>query len=105
MQLDRFNTVVDSQVEYGLNVLKEKGSEYALGEDRLEHFKDAATEQGVTPKQALWGMLSKHLASLSGMCKNDAGAKERWREKITDSINYMLLLWALVEEDFEHEQN
>lgn len=105
MKIDRFNQVVTAQTARSLDVLVVKGKEYALGDDRLEHFKDAADEQGTTPKQALWGMLSKHLASLNGMCKNGSSSLELWDEKITDSINYLLLLSALVAEDFEDEQN
>lgn len=105
MTLERFNQVVNDQVEHALAVLSEKGTEYSLSADRLDHFKDAAAEQEITPKQALWGMASKHFASLNGMCKNDARSKELWDEKITDSINYLLLLRALVEEELEHEQD
>lgn len=105
MTLEQFNQVVENQVAHSLAVLAEKGKEYALGSDRLEHFKDSATEQEITPKQALWGMFSKHLASLNGMCKNGSDSMPLWSEKITDSINYLLLLRALVEEDFEDEQN
>lgn len=105
MKIDRFNLVVNDQIAYSLSVLAEKGKEYSLGDDRLEHFKDSAAGQGVTPKQALWGMLSKHIASLNGMCRAGSDSKKRWLEKITDSINYLLLLRALVEEDFENGQN
>ena len=105
MHIDRFNAIVDSQVKYSLALLEAKGKEYSLGSDRLDHFKDAAAEQGITAEQALWGMLSKHIASLNGMCRNDSTAKELWTEKITDSINYLLLLRALVEERFDYEQD
>lgn len=103
MKLDDFNAIVNEQVERCLTVLTEKGKEYSLSDDRLDHFKDAAAEQDTTPKQALWGMASKHFASLSGMCKNGQSDKDRWLEKITDSINYLLLLRAVVEEELAHE--
>lgn len=100
MQLDQFNTVVTAQLERCLETLKVKGDEYVFGNDRLEHFKTTATEQETTPKQALWGMASKHITSISGMCRNDTGTKALWDEKITDGINYLLLLRALVEEEY-----
>ena len=103
MNIKRFNEVVQEQVDLSLTVLATKGTEYSLSADRLDHFKDSAAEQETTPKQALWGMASKHFASLSGMCKNGQPDKERWLEKITDGINYLLLLRALVEEDFTDE--
>jgi len=103
MQLDKFNETVQKQFAHCQAVLNIKGNEYVFGDDRLEHFKSAATEQGITPKQALWGMASKHITSLSGMCRNGSESMPLWNEKITDSINYLLLLRALVEEDFENE--
>lgn len=105
MKLDRFNKIVRDQVEHSLVVLAEKGKEYSLSDDRLDHFKDAAAEQEMTPRQALWGMASKHIASLSGMCRNGSSSMELWDEKITDSINYLLLLRALVEEELSDEQD
>lgn len=98
MDITRFNKVMQMETQHCLDVLETKGREYALGTDRLEHFKLAAEEQGCTPKQALWGMASKHFTSLNAMCKNGSGDLPLWNEKITDSINYLLLLWALVEE-------
>ncbi|MCC8047079.1 MAG: hypothetical protein LIP12_16605 [Clostridiales bacterium] len=105
MRIEDFNTITQEQVERCLTVLAEKGKEYSLTDDRLDHFKTAAAEQEVTPKQALWGMASKHIASLSGMCKSGQGDMDRWLEKITDSINYLLLLRALVEEEMKDGQN
>lgn len=99
MKLEEFNSLVDEQVVLCLTVLEEKGDEYALDDDRLSHFKIAAKEENTTPKQALWGMASKHFASLSSMCKNEQSDISRWLEKITDSINYLLLLRAIVEEE------
>lgn len=105
MKLTDFNKIVDEQVERCLTVLAEKGKEYSLSDDRLDHFKDVAAEQDTTPKQALWGMASKHFASLSGMCKNGQSDMDRWLEKITDSINYLLLLRAVVEEEAADEKD
>jgi hypothetical protein len=43
------------------------------------------------------GMLSKHLISVSDMCMDEQQySKEQWDEKITDSINYFLILCAIV---------
>lgn len=105
MTLENFNEVVDEQIKYCLTVLAEKGKEYSLTEDRLDHFKDAAVDQECTTKQALWGMMSKHITSLNGMCKNESDNKEKWIEKITDSINYLLLLRAIVEEELSNESD
>ena len=57
-----------------------------------------------TPRAALMGMLSKHLISVSDMCMCEQQySKEQWDEKITDSINYFLILCAIVEEELNEE--
>jgi hypothetical protein len=100
MNLAQFNSVVDNQLNRCRSVLDQKGHEYVFGEDRLEHFKSAGAEQDESPAQALWGMASKHITSLGKMCKsNQTMMMALWDEKITDSINYLLLLRALVEEE------
>lgn len=106
MKIDVFNKVVKEQLLTCENLLIGKGHEYAPDAvdennvDRLAHFKKAAAIIGGTPKEALLGMLAKHLVSISDMCTDGhAYTKDRWTEKITDSINYLLLLKAVVEEE------
>lgn len=56
--------------------------------------------QGCDPKRALSGMMAKHIVSLYDMCYDDRTKynMEIWNEKITDSLNYLFLLKAIVEE-------
>lgn len=109
MKISTFNKVVKEQLETCEKLLIGKGYEYAPDAvdensvDRLAHFKKAAVIIGGTPKEALLGMLTKHLVSVSDMCVDGREYSiERWSEKITDSINYLLILRALIEED-KHE--
>lgn len=56
------------------------------------------------PKEALAGMMAKHTISVYDMCRSGKDYPiELWNEKITDHINYLLLLKAIVEEDYWHE--
>ncbi len=105
MKLEDFNIIIQEQVERCLTVLARKGEEYSTADDRLSHFKEAAAAQEIPTKQALWGMLAKHITSLNGMCKSGQSDMDRWLEKITDSINYLLLLRVLVEEEMKNGQN
>ena len=101
-----FETVVVSQLKTCRELLTEKGDEYSKDSDRLRHFKKAAAFTGKDPKEALFGMLLKHLVSVADMCcGSESYPLARWTEKITDTINYMLLLKALVMEEKENEQN
>lgn len=106
MKIDVFNKVVREQLLVCEHLLTGKGHEYAPDAvdesniDRLAHFKKAAAIIDGTPKEALLGMLTKHLVSISDMCTDGRSySLDRWTEKITDSINYLLLLKALVEEE------
>ena len=57
-----------------------------------------------TPKVALVGMLSKHLVSVVDMCLSDrVYSKKQWAEKLTDSINYLMILRAIVEEELDEK--
>lgn len=109
MIINEFNDVVIQQMERCKSMLITKGNEYApeamsnVEIDRLAHFKKAATLMRTTPKVALMGMLVKHYISILDMSMDDKDYPlEQWDEKITDSINYLLILRAIVEEE-QHE--
>ena len=93
-----FDSIVVNQYVRCVRTLETKAKEYVHGEDRLEHFKASAAEQCITPENALWGMASKHLTSLGAMCRNGSDDMALWDEKLTDAINYMFLLSALIKE-------
>ena len=59
--------------------------------------------QGCTMKQALAGMMAKHTISIYDMCQGGEYTHAKWIEKITDNINYLILLRAMIEEDYKEE--
>ena len=110
MTQQRFNDVVVKQMDLCTSILMKKGNEYApdamthMQVDRLAHFKKAASLMNVTTRAALLGMLAKHLVSISDMCiDTKVHPVEKWEEKITDSINYLFILRALVEEELDEK--
>ncbi len=105
MQASQFNEVFEGQVEACRKLLGVKASEYATG-DLLHNFKVAAELQGVTPRQALAGMMAKHTVSIYDMSTVDKPyPKAVWDEKINDHINYLILLQAIVTEEREETLN
>lgn len=99
MKTDQFNHIIESQQKLCMDILITKAKEYAT-EDRLHNFKVAAELQMTTPINALAGMLSKHTVSIYDMCRSGRSyPQEIWDEKITDHINYLLLLKALTVEE------
>lgn len=98
MTSERFEAILDAQLERCRQVLIEKAKEYAT-EDRLHNFRVAAALQSCTELQALAGMMAKHTVSVYDMTRDGKPHPlELWEEKITDSINYLLLLRAMVDE-------
>lgn len=96
-----FNLVFEKQVERCEQTLQRKKKEYTGdSQDRLSAFKVAAAMQGCKPERALAGMMAKHIVSLYDMCYADRETFDMatWDEKITDSLNYLFLLRAIVEE-------
>ena len=97
-----FNEIVRNQIEKCVDTLGVKATEYAEDSDRLHNFKNAAGMMGCDPKEALAGMMAKHTISVYDMCRSGKSYPiELWNEKITDHINYLLLLRGLVEEELE----
>lgn len=93
-----FERIFEEQVERSRSVLISKAKEYAT-EDRLHNFKVAAALEGKTPEQALAGMMAKHTVSVYDMAESGLVYPiELWQEKITDHINYLFLLNAIVRE-------
>ncbi len=107
MDIKQFNALVEGQFQKCKDVLIVKGDEYALDADRLAYFKKTAAFTGDTPEKALFGMLAKHLVSLADMCaqKEKRFTAERWQEKITDSMNYLALLWAMLNDQTTEDHN
>ena len=101
MKQEAFIKVVEDQIQYCKDLLGLKGDEYdTSNNDRLHAFKSAAVLQHESQKQALAGMMAKHSVSIYDMIARDEDfSKEKWIEKITDSINYLLILRAIIEEE------
>lgn len=94
-----FNEHLECMQQMTVETLKAKAQEYATDGDRLHNFKAAAAVQGITPMQAIGGMMAKHTVSVYDMIGTDADYPiELWEEKIKDNINYLFLLWAMVQE-------
>lgn len=108
MNSERFEKVLDDRLNLCVSVLTKKADEYAT-DDRLHNFKVAAQLQGVDPITALGGMMCKHTVSIYDLIRDNEKGKDipmgLWDEKIGDSINYLLLLTALIIENKEAANN
>lgn len=107
MTSERFDECINKRIEACLGLLGVKSKEYAT-DDRLHNFKKAANLQRCSPETALAGMMCKHTVSVYDLIKDAENGIaipfDLWDEKINDSINYLLLLSALIEERKSIEQ-
>lgn len=100
--------VFEEQVRFCAETMQRKTKEYTGDDtDRLGAFKAAAALQHTTPQRALAGMLAKHIVSLYDMCFSDGAdyGMDTWNEKITDSLNYLFLLKAIVKEGHSDQED
>lgn len=92
-----FEAVVEEMIGMSRDLLMSKNAAYNPDADKLETFKIAAALKGETPAQALWGMAVKHLVAVNKMVKSgEFYPDEVWNEKLGDSLNYFVLLRAVV---------
>jgi len=99
MNHTEFYKIFTDQMERCETILGVKSDEYSTMHDKLHNFKVAASLQGGTMDQACGGFLAKHLVSIFDLIRKDIPTPmETWDEKITDAINYLILLKAIVVE-------
>ncbi len=99
MNNEIFTNIVEEQIQRCTDVLIQKQSEYAT-EDRLHNFRTTATLTQSTLQSACAGFMAKHTVSIYDMCHSDKKfTLEQWNEKITDHMNYLLLLRCIVNEE------
>lgn len=102
MTADQFDEILNRRIQSMRTVLGHKALEYASRQDRLHNFKRAGAILGQTPHQTLLGFMAKHLVSILDIVE----AREKGQytpepvidEKIGDTINYLVLLEALLKE-------
>lgn len=96
-----FKMLIDEIRKESIDTLFAKNAKYAEGcEDRIHNFRAGADILGGTPAQACWGYLTKHLVALRDMvARNDFSDREDFLEKCKDSINYIVFLWCIGNEE------
>lgn len=97
MMQNSFNQILDKQIQLCTDMMIKKQDAYAEPKDALAQFRTASSLTKAPMRRALAGMMAKHTVSIFDMCSSDETyGVEVWEEKITDHINYLLLLKAVV---------
>lgn len=99
MKADQFKDVLDAQIKRVQDVLVVKTEEYAAEEDQLHNIRMAALLKEESLPEAVIGMMVKHTVSIFSMVKSGKPFPEdKWDEKLTDHIVWLVLLKAALTE-------
>jgi hypothetical protein len=101
MNQETFNFHLSARLRLIEATLGSKGVEYSTGGDRLKNFRTGAMEQRTIPEDYLAGLVTKQKISVWDYIEElvvgkDVRSLELWQEKLTDVINYMILLEMLI---------
>lgn len=85
-----------------VGLLNRKGEDYSRGEaDVLSNFRRVSEDLGLTPKEVAWVYARKHIDSIAGYLKTGKSS-EPIRGRLQDLVNYLLIIWCLIEEEWPH---
>ena len=100
--MEKDNTMLKAiykQMDRCNDILKKKFKEYGNHEDPFWHFERSAGLLGGTRELALMHLFAKHLTCIVEMAEDpNSYSTGQWNEKLTDAINYLLILSAMVDE-------
>lgn len=97
-----FKMLIEEIRKESIDTLFAKNAKYAKDNaDCIHNFRAGADILGGTTAQAAWGYLTKHLVALRDMVeRNDFSDREDFLEKCKDSINYIVFLWCIGNEEY-----
>lgn len=105
--LDYLKKNLDNRITKVTDLLSKKTQEYAKPEDVFHNFNAVAellaSYENETPCGSLVGMYKKHAISMIDIVakyetNGTLPTKELLQEKMSDTINYNLLFWMMMEE-------
>lgn len=100
MNNTEFIDTMEKQFKRSEDILAGKAAEYATDDDRLHNFRVVAALQGISMHQAVVNLMAKHTVSIYDLSQEDKIVPmDMWDEKITDHINYLILLKAVLVEE------
>jgi len=103
MKIETRQKIAQERFKECLETLLKKGKDYSSSEDCLSNFKRNAERLGLTKYQVWLVYFMKHVDSICNAVKsnpdNPQVESEPLEGRITDIINYALILEALITED------
>lgn len=102
MTREELKVLSDDLLKKSLEILFRKGKDYNISEDVFLAFKNAAEILMLTPERICLTYLFKHLDKIVRLVSYEQTAEgEPIQETILDSINYLILLYGMIDEQRE----
>ena len=101
MDHENFISFIDTILQESKVLLETRAAEYASYEDHLSNFKQGAALTGCTAQQVAFIYLSKHYSAVAAYVREGGSplGAEPIRGRLTDLLNYVILLAALIHEE------
>lgn len=103
MDIDTRTIVIGKLLDEAMDIAFHKGKAYSGSDDSLDNFKRNGRNLGLTKYQVLSVYMNKHLDTINNAIKDKPEFPEDGTEgmkgRIVDAINYLGILWALIQED------
>jgi hypothetical protein len=108
MTPETFDCLIEMIHKRSKGLLQSKAKDYARDTDRMMNFHVGAERSGKPPEIVLKGYRDKHETAMEIALRDlEAGRPippfDKWQEWIGDSLNYLILLEALLVERFDVE--
>lgn len=95
---------IDRVIAECIQIMSSKGHDYMAGTtDRLYNFRQAAADLGITMREVAYIYMWKHLSAIRSYCRTGEMKAEGVLSRITDAINYLLLLYKISLEEEKKE--
>ncbi len=93
---------LDACLRECVRVMVPKNADYSQshgdGSDRLYSFREIAEDVGISKEQVIYTFIAKHMSAIKRYCREGRVDSEGVRGRITDAINYLMLLSKMVAE-------
>jgi len=107
MNIEEYTQLRDELTDHRLTLSASKREDYTRGdEDVLANFKNVAKSTGLRPDQVLLVYAQKQFDAVANYVKTGGQSEsEPIKERISDVLNYMELLWGLINDPEEQQIN
>jgi len=87
-----------------LDTLESKGKVYSGEVNAFRNFTDVARELGISRKMVWWVYFRKHIDAIWAYVTFDYKDPEPIEGRIMDAINYLILLYGMIEQEKERKE-